>query len=70
MEKSLTVPQKVKDFLVVQLVRNLPAMQETLIQFLGGEDPVGKGKASPVFWPGEFHGLYGSGNRKELDTNR
>ena len=26
--------------LVVQLVKNLPAMQETLVQFLGWEDPL------------------------------
>ena len=25
------------------LVKNLPAMQETLVQFLGGEDPLEKG---------------------------
>ena len=31
--------------LVVQLVKNMPAMQETCIQFLGWEDPLGKGKA-------------------------
>jgi len=68
-EKSLTVPQKVKGFPVVQLLKNLSARQETQIQFLGREDPLDKGKASPVFWPGEFHGLYGSCNRKELDTN-
>ena len=29
--------------LVVQLVKNLPAMQETPVQFLGWEDPLGKG---------------------------
>ena len=57
MEKSLTVLQKVKGFPVVQLVKNLSAMQETPIQFLGLEDPLEKGKASPVFWPREFHGL-------------
>ena len=28
---------------VAQLVRNLPAMQETPIQFLGQEDPLEKG---------------------------
>ena len=31
--------------LVAQLVKNLPAMQETCIQSLGWEDPVEKGKA-------------------------
>ena len=30
-------------FLAVQLVKNLPAMQETAVQFLGWEDPLGKG---------------------------
>ena len=29
--------------LVVQLVKNLPAMQETPVQFLGPEDPLEKG---------------------------
>ena len=29
--------------LVAQLVKNLPAMQETLVQFLGGEDPLEEG---------------------------
>ena len=29
--------------LVTQLVKNLPAMQETLVQFLGQEDPLEKG---------------------------
>ena len=29
--------------LVVQLVKNLPAVQETLVQFLGGEVPLEKG---------------------------
>ena len=31
------------DFSVAQLVKNLPAMQETLVQFLGREDPREKG---------------------------
>ena len=31
---------------MAQLVKNLPAMQETLIQFLGQEDPLEKGQAS------------------------
>ena len=32
--------------LIAQLVKNLPAMQETLVRFLGQEDPLEKGKAS------------------------
>ena len=29
--------------LIAQLVKNPPAMQETLVQFLGWEDPLEKG---------------------------
>ena len=31
---------------VAQLEKNLPAMQETWVQSLGWEDPLGKGKAT------------------------
>ena len=33
--------------LVAQLVKNPPAVQETWVQFLGREDPLEKGKATP-----------------------
>ena len=33
-------------FLVAQLVENLPAMQETLVRFLGWEDLLERGKAT------------------------
>ena len=42
--------------LVVQLVKNPPAMWETWVQSLGWEDPLDKRLPTPVFWPGEFHG--------------
>ena len=32
--------------LIAQLVKNLPAMQETPVLFLGQEDPLEKGKAT------------------------
>ena len=32
--------------LIPQMVKNLPAMQETQVQTLGGEDPLEKGKAT------------------------
>ena len=32
--------------LIVQLVKNLPAMQETLVQFLDQEDPLKEGVAT------------------------
>ena len=55
--------------LVAQLVRNLPAMRETWVRFLGREDPMEKGKAArSIFWPGEFQGLHSSWGRKESDT--
>ena len=44
--------------LVSQLVKDLPAMWETWVQSMGGEDLLEMGKSTPVFWPGEFHGLY------------
>ena len=52
--------------LVAQLVKNLPAMWETWVQSLGWEDPLQKG-STPVFWPGEFHGLNSPWGHKELD---
>ena len=41
--------------LVAQMVKNLPAMQETQVLSLGQEDPLEKGKwqPTPVFLPGE-----------------
>ena len=40
--------------LVGQLVKNLPTMQETWVQFLGWEDPLErKWQPTPVFLPGE-----------------
>ena len=35
-----------EDSLIAQLVKNLPAIQETLVGFLGWEDPLEKGKAT------------------------
>ena len=43
--------------LVAQMVKNLPAMQETLVQSLGSEDPWRrKWQPTPVFLPRESHG--------------
>ena len=52
---------------VAELVKNPPSMRETLVGFLGQEDPLEKGTASPVLWPGEFHGQYIPWGRKESD---
>ena len=42
--------------LVAQMVKNLPAVQETWVQFLSWEDPLEKRMATHVFLPGDFHG--------------
>ena len=45
-------PLKFRTFIYIraspmaQMVKNLPAMQETPVQFLGQEDPLEKGKAT------------------------
>ena len=42
------------------------SMWETWVKSLGWEDPLEKGKTTtPVFWPGEFHGLYNPWGHKE-----
>ena len=55
--------------LVAQLVKNLPAMQEIWVQSWVGKIPWRKERLpTPVFWPGEFHGMYSPWDHKELDT--
>ena len=55
--------------LVALLVKKLPIIQETWVQSVGWEDPLRREwLPTPVFWPGEFHGLYGAWGCKELDT--
>ena len=55
------------------MVKNPPAMPETVVRSLGEEEPLEKGMAThPVFWPGEFHGQrnlvgYSPRGRKESD---
>ena len=49
-----------------QLVKNMPAIQETWVQSLGWEDPLEKGKAThSSIWPTEVHGLYSPWRLKE-----
>ena len=60
--------------LVVQTVKNLPAVQETWVGSLGWGDPLEKGMPpTPVFLPRKSHRQrslvgYGSEGCKELDT--
>ena len=61
-------------FLVLHMVKNLSAMQETRVQSLGQEYPLEKGMLPTlVFFPGEFHGQrrlegYSPLDHKESDT--
>ena len=54
--------------LVAQLVKNPPAMQESWVRSLGWEDSLEKEQLpTPVFWPGESHGLYSPRTHKERE---
>ena len=57
--------------LVAQMVKNLPAMQETRVQFLGREDPLEKGMATyssiliwRIPWTEEPGGLQSMGSQR------
>ena len=53
---------------VAQLVKNLPAMWRPWFDPWVGKIPWRRERLpTPVFWLGEFHGLYSSWSRKELD---
>ena len=55
--------------LVAQLVKNPPAMWETWVWPLGWKIPWRRERLpTPVFWPGEVHGLCSPWGRKESDT--
>ena len=50
--------------LVAQLVKTLPAMRETRVGSLGGRIPWRRKQLpTPVYWPGEFHGLQSMGSQ-------
>ena len=54
--------------LVAQLVKNLPVMQETWVNPWIRKIPWRRERLpTPVFWPGDFHGLYSPWGHKELD---
>ena len=48
---------------MAHLVKNLPAMQETWVRSLGWEDPLEKGKATPL----QYSGLENSMEMRLLD---
>ena len=62
---------KVRVSLVVHIVKNLPAMQETRVQSLGWEDPLEKGQATHssilawrIPWTEEPGGLQSMGSQR------
>ena len=71
--KSFSEYDSPNDSLVAQMVKSLPAMQETRVRSLGWEDPLKrKQQPTPVFLPGESHGQrslagYSPQGRKESD---
>ena len=53
---------------MAQLVKNLPAMQAPGFNPWVGKIPWRRERLlTPVFWPGEFHGLYSPWGHKESD---
>ena len=55
--------------LVAQLVRNPPQCRRPGFSSWVGKSPWRREKQPPpVFWPGEFHGLYSPWGHKELET--
>ena len=60
--------------LVAQMVKHMPAIQETQVRFLGWEDPLEKEmQSTPVLLPGKFRGRrslvgYSAWGRKESAT--
>ena len=62
--------------LVAQFIKNLPAMQETPVGFLGQEDPLEKGYATHtsilawrISWTAKFMGLQRVGHNRENEDH-
>ena len=70
--KPLLIPKQAFTLLlwvVAQLVKNLPVMQKTGFNPCVEKIPWRRDwLPTPVFWPGEFHGLYSPWGCKVLDT--
>ena len=71
---SVCLTSQILASLVAQMIRNLPAVEETWVRSLGWEDPLEKGMAThSSVLPGEFHGPmslagYSPWGHKESDT--
>ena len=56
---------------MAQLIKNLPVMRETWVDLCIRKIPWRRESLpTPVFWPGEFHGLYRPWGRKELEMTK
>ena len=53
--------------LVAQLVKNLPAIRKTWVQFLGWEDPLEQGKGYPLHYSGLEKSMDSPWGQKESD---
>ena len=56
--------------MVAQLVKNLPAMQETPVQFLGWEDSPEKGNGYPLQYSGLDNSMDYTGHKESDTTDR
>ena len=58
-----------RTFFMVHLLKNPSAMRETWVWSWVGKIPCRRERLpTPVFWPGEFHGLYSPWGCKESNT--
>ena len=66
-----SVSSVLRVYLVAQMVKNLPAMQETSDRSLGWEDPLEEGMATiPVLLPGESPWTEESGELQPMGLQR
>ena len=70
-QPQILCPAKLRDFPIAQMVKNLPAMQETQVQSLGQEDPLEKEMATHssilawrIPWTEEPVGLQSMGSQR------
>ena len=70
LEKGSATHQYSWASLMAQLVKNPPAIWEIWVRSLGWDATLEKiNTTPPVFWPGEFHGLYSPWGRREERHN-
>jgi len=68
---QLATHSYIRAYLVAQMVKNSPAMQETWVQSLGWEDPLEEGMATiPIFLPGESPWTEKPGGLQSMGSQR